>query len=74
MDIDEPWRVIARSTVPIMRPEAPYETSGFLPNVIFCNGMVERGNGEADLYYGAADETVCGATIDLSAVLESLTG
>jgi predicted GH43/DUF377 family glycosyl hydrolase len=72
LDLDEPWRVLARCQKPFLAPEAPYETKGFMPNVVFHNGLVDRGDGKVDLYYGAADETTCGATLDVNALLETL--
>ena len=72
LDLKQPWKVLARSKDPILFAEAPYETHGLMPNVIFHNGLVDRGNGQIDLYYGAADELTCGATMDLQAVLNSL--
>ena len=72
LDLDDPGRVIARGDRPLLAAEAPYETAGFMPNVVFCNGLVEREGDKVDLYYGAADETVCGATLDVAAVLDSL--
>ena len=30
LDLNEPWKVIARSARPIMEPTEPYETTGFL--------------------------------------------
>ena len=72
LELERPWRVLARSQEPFLAPQAPYEMRGFLPNVIFHNGLVERGGGQVDLYYGAADTTVCGARMDVEAVLRSL--
>lgn len=72
LDLEQPWRVLARDTVPILEPEAPCETQGFMPNVCFCNGLVERGDGTVDLYYGAADQTVCGASLHVADVLAML--
>lgn len=72
LDLEEPWKVIARSRDPILAPEAPYETAGFLPNVVFHNGLVERDGGRLDIYYGGADTTVCGAALDVAAVIDSL--
>lgn len=72
LDLEKPWKVIARSRQPILAPEAAYEMTGFLPNVVFHNGLVDRGNGQLDIYYGGADTTVCGATLDVNAVLDSL--
>lgn len=72
LDLEEPGKVLARCAEPLLAPQAPYETAGFMPNVVFCNGVVDRGDGTADVYYGAADETTCGATMDIAAVLASL--
>ncbi|MBI5666545.1 MAG: glycoside hydrolase family 130 protein [Chloroflexi bacterium] len=69
--VDEPARVIARSRTPILAPEAPYETRGFFPNVVFTCGAVVQGD-TLRLYYGAADETIALAETSLSALLSSL--
>lgn len=70
-DGDDPGRVIARSAEPLLAPEAPYEVSGFLGNVVFTCGTVVQGD-ELTIYYGAADQYVCGAVVSVEDVLESL--
>jgi predicted GH43/DUF377 family glycosyl hydrolase len=72
LDLEEPWRVIARSKVPFLVPDEPYELSGFLPNVVFHNGLIERQPGLLELYYGAADELTCGAAVTVAAILDTL--
>jgi predicted GH43/DUF377 family glycosyl hydrolase len=72
LDGEEPWRIRARSAEPLLSPEAQYEREGVMPNIVFHNGLVERGDGTADLYYGGADTVTCGARVDLAAVLERL--
>ncbi|MCK4436590.1 glycoside hydrolase family 130 protein [bacterium] len=57
LDLEDPARVVARGEKPFLAPEEDYETSGFFPNIVFSNGLVERPNGEIYLYYGACDET-----------------
>jgi len=49
----------------------PYETSGFFGNVVFSNGHTLEGD-RLTLYYGAADEFICGATLSLSDLLETI--
>ncbi len=71
LDRDRPHRVLARTPEPIMRPEAPYETSGFMPNVVFTCGALVDGD-EVTVYYGAADEVMAGATMSLKEILEAL--
>jgi len=74
LDLDSPWKVIARSREPFFFPEASYETQGFLPNVIFHNGLVENGDGILTLFYGAADDKTCGAVVSIADILASLKG
>jgi predicted GH43/DUF377 family glycosyl hydrolase len=71
LDLDEPWRVIARSETPIMEPQTPYEQEGFFGQVIFTNGHVVDGD-RVTLYYGAADSVICGAHISIRTILNSL--
>jgi len=59
LDLDDPTQVLYRGSHPIIMPEQPYETSGFVPNVVFLNGMVPGDAGDLLLYYAACDETTC---------------
>jgi len=72
MDLNDPSKVIARTTDPIMVPTAEYEVSGFFGHVVFTNGHVVNGD-ELTIYYGAADEFVCGAKFSIEEILYSLT-
>jgi predicted GH43/DUF377 family glycosyl hydrolase len=71
LDINEPWRVLARSETPIMEPLAPYEQEGFFGQVIFTNGHLVNGD-RLTIYYGAADSVICAATFSIEAILASL--
>lgn len=71
LDLNDPTRVIARSQQPIMEPLTDYERAGFFGNVVFTNGHVVCGD-TITLYYGAADEVVCGALLSLEEVLGTL--
>lgn len=70
-DRDDPRKLLARSEQPLMRPEAPYELTGFFGKVVFTNGHVVDGD-HLTLYYGAADEVICGATASIQAIVRSL--
>lgn len=72
LDLDEPWKVLARSTDPIMEPTEPYETTGFFGEVIFTNGHLRNGD-DLTIYYGASDLVICAATFSVVAILDSLT-
>lgn len=56
-DKHDPTRVLARANRPIFRPAAPWEKVGQVPNVVFVEGLVRRGNRWL-FYYGAADKYV----------------
>lgn len=71
LDIDQPWRVLARSETPIMEPLALYEQDGFFGQVIFTNGHLVDGD-RVTIYYGASDSVICGAHLSLSTILASL--
>lgn len=60
LDIDQPWKVIARSKSYIMSPQTLYECVGDVPNVAFpCAALTDAATGRMAFYYGAAD-TVTG--------------
>jgi predicted GH43/DUF377 family glycosyl hydrolase len=71
LDRDEPWRVIGRSAGWVFGPEAAYERTGDVPNVVFPCGAILRDE-EVWIYYGAGDSSVCLATARLADVLESI--
>jgi predicted GH43/DUF377 family glycosyl hydrolase len=72
LDSQEPWRVIARSTEPILEPQADYECGGFFGNVVFSCGLLFEDD-TLKLYYGAADTVICYAELPLKDVLDKLT-
>jgi beta-1,2-mannobiose phosphorylase / 1,2-beta-oligomannan phosphorylase len=71
LDLQQPWKIIRQSVKPIFEPEADYELNGFFPNVVFSNGMFERG-GKLYMYYGASDDTSCLATTTVDEILAAL--
>ena len=71
MDLNEPWKVLARSKDPIMEPLADYEKTGFFGNVVFTNGHIVEGD-RITIYYGASDSVICGARFSISKILKSL--
>lgn len=73
LDLADPSIVIARSAEPIMVPTESYELTGFFGHVVFTNGHVVQPDGDTiTVYYGAADELVCGAHFSMKEILESL--
>jgi predicted GH43/DUF377 family glycosyl hydrolase len=73
LDINDPSKVISRTIDAIMEPLAAYETSGFFGHVVFTNGHILEPDGDTiTLYYGSADEFVCGAHFSLSEIMGAL--
>ena len=75
LDLDEPWRVIARGRDYLLSPQVPYEQVGDVPNVVFpCAALVERETDRLTIYYGGADTVVCLAHGQLSEILDFVRG
>jgi beta-1,4-mannooligosaccharide/beta-1,4-mannosyl-N-acetylglucosamine phosphorylase len=62
LDLEEPWKVLARTRPYLLAPTMDYERVGDVPNVVFPTACLERGGGELWIYYGCADTTVGLAT------------
>jgi predicted GH43/DUF377 family glycosyl hydrolase len=74
LDADDPSRVIARSSEPILVPTDVYETAGLVKNNVFSCGHVAL---DADpnlirVYYGAAGSVMAAADFRLDDVLDQL--
>jgi predicted GH43/DUF377 family glycosyl hydrolase len=68
LDAEDPQRIAGLSPQPVMRAEAEFERSGFLPGVVFPTALVGRGD-ELDVYYGAADTATGVARYSLAELL-----
>lgn len=71
LDLQQPWKVLARSREPIMEPTADYECTGFFGKVVFTNGHLVDGD-TVTIYYGAADSVICGARFSIQEILATL--
>ena len=69
LDEKEPWRILGRSTYPILAPETPYERSGDVNNVVFSTGWIVEPDGEVKIYYSGADVNICLATTTVEYLL-----
>lgn len=67
LDINEPWKVIARASDYLISPQTLYECVGDVPNVTFpCATLCDTDTGRIAIYYGCADTVVglCFTTVD----------
>lgn len=73
LDLNDPSKVIYRSSRPILEPFEPYERFGDVNNVVFPTGTAIIDN-NLFLYYGGADKVCCVATVDLDTLLDYISG
>jgi beta-1,4-mannooligosaccharide/beta-1,4-mannosyl-N-acetylglucosamine phosphorylase len=60
LDLDQPWKIIARARPYLLSPQTLYECVGDVPNVAFpCAALIDAPTGRVAIYYGCAD-TVTG--------------
>lgn len=71
LDIDNPKKEIARLPYPLFKPELDWEREGNVNNVCFPSGSLII-NGSLYIYYGAADERIATASIELSQLINEL--
>ena len=71
MDLSDPSKILAQTAHPIMVPTTDYEINGFFGEVVFTNGHLVNGD-VLTIYYGAADEFVCGAEFSIQEIMNAL--
>jgi predicted GH43/DUF377 family glycosyl hydrolase len=71
LDLDDPSKVIARASAPVLEPEAHYQDSGAKPGIVYATGAIVR-DGMLVVYYGAADNFVCMAAAPLEPFVKSI--
>ncbi|MBA7576298.1 1,4-beta-mannosyl-N-acetylglucosamine phosphorylase [subsurface metagenome] len=63
LDLNDPSKVLARQTEPVLEPELDWELNGYIPKVIFSCGQAEIGD-RILVYYGGADTVIGVAELD----------
>lgn len=70
LDLNDPTRVLARLTKPLLIPDAT-ERDGYVPNVVYsCGSLVHRGT--LYLPYGAADQSIGFCTVRVADLLAAM--
>lgn len=70
LDKQNPYKVLARSSEPLLQPE-PAEREGYVPNVVYTCGAM-RHNEQLILPYAVSDSFSNFATMKISALLQAL--
>ncbi len=71
MDLDNPQREISRLPYQLFKPQNDYELTGVVNKVCFPTGAALFGD-TLYIYYGAADECIACASLNLTSLLEEL--
>ncbi len=59
LDLEQPWKVLARGKDYLLSPQTNYECVGDVPNVAFpCAALVGDDGDKLSIYYGGADTVV----------------
>jgi predicted GH43/DUF377 family glycosyl hydrolase len=70
LDLDDPTRVVARLTEPLLEPLGD-RREGYVPNVVYsCGGVVH--DGRLWLPYGVGDQRIRAAAMDLGELLDAM--
>lgn len=72
LDLNNPLKMLGRTSTPLLIPEKEYELKGDVPNVIFPSGALLE-NEKLAIYYGATDTTGCMAIGNVNELLATLT-
>jgi beta-1,2-mannobiose phosphorylase / 1,2-beta-oligomannan phosphorylase len=70
LDLLNPSKVLARSPVPVLEPDAWYENNG-KPGIVYACGATIEGD-TLQVYYGGGDQVICTAQASLSDILSKL--
>jgi predicted GH43/DUF377 family glycosyl hydrolase len=69
LDLEEPWRVIGRANQAILSPIYAEDFHGNVGNVVFTCGVIPENDGQLKVYYGAADQVMCLATVNMEELI-----
>jgi len=73
LDLEQPWKVLARGPRYLLSPQMLYEQVGDVPNVAFpCAALYDRPTDRLTIYYGGADTVVCMAHGYLAEIMDYL--
>jgi beta-1,2-mannobiose phosphorylase / 1,2-beta-oligomannan phosphorylase len=71
LDLENPQKELSRLPYPLFKPELDWELKGEVNNVCFPTGAIVQ-NDTLYIYYGAADERIACATVNLNELLTEL--
>jgi len=70
LDINDPSKIVGHTPHFIFGPNAPYERTGDVPNVVFPCGVIVEPDNTIKMYYGAADTCIALAEANIDDILD----
>lgn len=58
-DLQDPSKILGVADEWILQPEAPWEVTGYVPNVVFTCGAIPEDDNKVKIYWGGADSVMC---------------
>ncbi|MHC4562595.1 MAG: glycoside hydrolase family 130 protein [Planctomycetota bacterium] len=71
LDLDDPTKIVGQCVEPSLSPREDYERIGDVGNVVFACGAIVEDDGHVKVYYGAADTSICVATVGMDDLIAS---
>lgn len=68
--LDDPSELVSIADPWILRPEDPWERTGYVPNVVFTCGTIPESDDSVKIYWGGADTVMCVGTAQLSELVQ----
>lgn len=69
-DLSDPSKIHGVSDRWILQPEAPWEVTGYVHNVVFTCGAVPEEDGTVKIYWGGADKVMCVGTARIDELVD----
>ncbi len=69
-DLADPATVIGVADDWILQPEAPWEVTGYVGNVVFTCGAIPEDDGTIKIYWGGADQVMCVGTAKIQELVD----
>jgi predicted GH43/DUF377 family glycosyl hydrolase len=69
-DLSDPATIIGVGDSWILQPEAPWEITGYVHNVVFTCGAVAEPDGTVKIYWGGADTVMCVGEANVSDLVD----
>lgn len=69
-DLNDPSIILGVCDDWILQPEAEWEVTGYVPNVVFTCGAVDEEDGTVKIYWGGADSVMCVGAANINELID----